>query len=575
MVTTQRLQRIIELVDKAGFVSVTDLAKACNVTEVTIRRDLQRLDQEGRLRRTHGGAAALRLPELPVSEEEPARASLEGLLTGRVNAWIATPVDPRFDRSLQDRAEKGNIPIIAESLEMGGAHTVVAVDNREAGMALGRWAGQYVQQHFAGQARVLDLTFAQSNTEMRSQAFLAGLHSIAPNTRLVLSINARSRRQVAYQLTADALAVYPEINVIFAINDASASGALLACQERGVDPSTMLLLTFGLEGDTLKNALVSGGHCRAGLAMFPEIVGPVCIEAAIATYNHEPLPRNLVTPHVILTPETLSQFYTKTPTGWKINWETVRSRLSIPLNINTVRPQAREGRSLPARLGFVVPFMEHEWYQSLIVNMRDYAASLGIGLEVVDAERLVSDDVDLRQHQIARAAAELVQPGDVLLIDGGQITAYLAEELVRQNRTDLTVITNSIPVFEILRDRPGITLMSTGGVMRRASDTLVGPTAEAALRELRANKLFLVVAGLTPGFGLSHTNPGEVAIKQAMIHAAREVILLADHTVFGQDSLMQIGPATLAHKVVTDNALFAGHRLELSKLGIEVIIAPT
>jgi len=60
-----------------------------------------------------------------------------------------------------------------------------------------------------------------------------------------------------------------------------------------------------------------------------------------------------------------------------------------------------------------------------------------------------------------------------------------------------------------------------------------------------------------------------------MIRTAREVILLADHTVIGRESVMQIGPATLVHKMITDNAFPADQRLELGKLGIEVVIAKT
>ena len=118
-------------------------------------------------------------------------------------------------------------------------------------------------------------------------------------------------------------------------------------------------------------------------------------------------------------------------------------------------------------------------------------------------------------------------------------------------------------------------LISTGGVLRQSSETLIGPTAEATLRELRADKLFLAVAGITLNFGLSHTSMAEVAMKQTMIRAAREVILLADHTVFGRESVMQIGPATLVNKLITDNALQADQRLELGKLGIEITIAKT
>jgi len=55
-----------------------------------------------------------------------------------------------------------------------------------------------------------------------------------------------------------------------------------------------------------------------------------------------------------------------------------------------------------------------------------------------------------------------------------------------------------------------------------------------------------------------------------MIASARKVILLADHTCFGKESIIQIGPCTLVHQAITDNALSASFRLELRKLGIEV-----
>jgi DeoR family fructose operon transcriptional repressor len=246
-------------------------------------------------------------------------------------------------------------------------------------------------------------------------------------------------------------------------------------------------------------------------------------------------------------------------------------QLSIPLTIDKFVP--RTSGKLPERLGFVVPFMEHEWYRNLIACVEKYAESQGIDVEVIDADRILGDDIAMRQRGIARTAAEQVKPGDVLLVDSGQITTFLAEAL--SEKQDITVITNSIPVFEVLRDTQGITLILTGGMLRQSSEMLIGPTAEAGLRELRADKLFLAVTGITLNFGLSHTNMAEVAMKQTMIRAAREVILLADHTVFGRESVMQLGPATLVNKVITDNALPADHRLDLGKLGIEVIIAKT
>ncbi len=566
---SERLDQIVRLVEDSGFVSVADLSRACNVTEMTIRRDLQLLEKEQRLRRTHGGALALRVPGQPGENGHGQAPSAENLLADRIDVLIATPVDLHLDRSLLDQMLKGSIPVVAESQGLNGAQTLVAVDSYQAAFSLGKWAGDYVLAHFGGRACVLDLTFQLPNTLARSQGFLSGLRSVVPAAGLALSIDAQSRRQTAYQLAADALEVHPEINVVFAINDSTAAGALQACQERGVSPESLLVVTFGLEGDTLKDALMAGGFCKAGLAMFPEIVGRVCIEAAIAAYNGKALPPHLVTPHAVLTPQTLEQFYSRTGQGWQIKWEAALSRLTLPMMIDRYVPRA--SGELPRQLGFVVPFMEHEWYRNLIVCLQKYARSLGIGVEVINADQILLHDIASRQRAIARAAADKVQPGDVLLVDSGQITSYLAEELAKKD--NITVITNSVPVFETLRDHPGITLILTGGTLRSSSGTLIGPIAEAALRELRADKLFLAVTGITLDFGLSHTSMGEVAMKQAMIRAAREVILLADNTVFGRESVMQIGPATLARKLITDTALPADHRLELGKLGIEVTIA--
>ncbi len=572
MPTDNRLEQIVALVEERGFVSVKELSKLQGVSEVTIRRDLQQLQHEGRLRRTYGGVISLSPASLSGSKtplrQQPS-SLVEGFLTDRVDVLIATSLDPHSDAILLDRAAKKNIPVIAESLGMPGVKTVVAVDNYQAGITVGRWAGNYAGQHFEGQASVLDLTYYLSNTQARSHGFIDGLKEVLPSAQVILSINAQSSWPTAYQLATDALKVYPQINIIFAINDATAWGAIRACQDLGVNPDSLLVLTFGLEGNTLKNALISNKYCKMGLAMFPEIVGPVCIEAAVKAYRDLPMADHLVTPHLNLTPDTLAQFYTQSGTGWQIRMDAVNQQLSIPLNIDRTTPRAAE--TLPKCIGFVVPFSEHEWYKNLIACMQAHADHLGIELEIVDAAQHLKNEVALRKRGIAQAAAALVQPGNVLLIDGGQITTYLAEELTQKE--NITVITNSVSVFDVLRDCPNITLISTGGLLRHPSETLIGPTAEAVLRELRADKLFLAVAGISLDFGLSHTNLAEVTMKQAMIRAAREVILLADHTKFRQESVIQVAAANVVHKLITDNALPASIRLELTKLGVEIILA--
>ena len=443
------------------------------------------------------------------------RAHAAGLSGSQVDVLITTSLHAGYD-ALVPELGKRPIPIIAESLPVRNAVSTVAVDNYRAGREIGCWAGRYANQHFGGQAHVLDLTYHLANTRARSQGFLNGLRETAAAVAHVITLNPQSRYDTAYQLTHDALTAQGTINIIFAVNDITAWGAINACRDLGLDPDSVLVIPFGMEGDTLKDAVMAGAYCKAGVAMFPEIVGPVLVESAIAAYRHHPLPAKLDMPFAILTCDTLTDFYSRTQSGWQLNPDVTRNSLVAPLDINRDAPAVPGGT--PQRVGFLVRFMEHEWYRNLMAAMDAYAGRLGIEIVVVDAEQTLREEVELRRREIARYAAQQVTAGDVILIDGGPIACYLAEELM--NHHGITVVTNASPVFDILRQNPEVILVSTGGALRRSSGMLVGPTAEATLRSLRAATLFLMVTGISLEFGLSHTDISEVTIKQAMIRSA-------------------------------------------------------
>jgi DeoR/GlpR family transcriptional regulator of sugar metabolism len=567
--TNLRLEHIISLVDKKGFLSVNELSQLCGVSEMTIRRDLELLDSQKRIQRTYGGAASYRAASEDTDNKGPdGLAQAEVLLVDQVDVLIATSVNPYYDGLLIDRASKKKIPIIAESVEMPNQLTSVAVDNYQAGKDLGSWVGEYLKGKAVEKAFLLDLTFHQLNTQKRSRGFIDGLKDACPS-EVVLSINAQSRYIMAYQMTYDALTVYPQINLIFAINDTTAKGAISACHDLKIDPNRMHVVTFGLEGDALKNEIMNeGSYCKIGLAMFPEIVSLTCIEVSIAAFNHKQLPGKFITPHVVLTAQTLTDYYSRTSNGWQLNWDYARKHLDIPIKPERDTPQS--SASLPGQIGFLIPFSEHDWYKNLTLEVKTYAGQYGIGVQIIDAEQNVREEIEIRRRQIANRAVTLVEPGDVVLVDSGPIAAYLAEEL--KLKKGITIITNSIIVFDIINPTPGITLISTGGTLRYSSQVMVGPTAEGALKELRADKLFLAVSGITLDFGLSHHTISEITMKQAMIRSAREVILLADHTSFGEEAGIQVAPLTVVHRLITDDALPPSIRLNISKLGVQIML---
>jgi DeoR family fructose operon transcriptional repressor len=73
MLVEERRQRVLDLVSERGFVALTDLAQSIDVSESTLRRDLDYWHKQGVLRRTHGGAIYVGdAATLPALEERSA-----------------------------------------------------------------------------------------------------------------------------------------------------------------------------------------------------------------------------------------------------------------------------------------------------------------------------------------------------------------------------------------------------------------------------------------------------------------------------------------------------------------------
>ncbi len=72
MLVAERHEKITSLVNERGSIRVTELSEIFSVTEETIRRDLEKLENEGKLRRSHGGAVSIKelQNEAPFFERE-------------------------------------------------------------------------------------------------------------------------------------------------------------------------------------------------------------------------------------------------------------------------------------------------------------------------------------------------------------------------------------------------------------------------------------------------------------------------------------------------------------------------
>jgi DeoR family transcriptional regulator, fructose operon transcriptional repressor len=176
------------------------------------------------------------------------------------------------------------------------------------------------------------------------------------------------------------------------------------------------------------------------------------------------------------------------------------------------------------------------------------------------------------KRAIGVAAAELVNDGDVIALDGSTTTLQVARNLHR--RGSMTVYTNGIKVATELAHRTGIRTVLSGGEIYHAV-SLVGLFARSMFEQIRVDKLFLSVTGISEDLGLSGPSEIDADIKMAMIAAADQVILLADHTKFGRRSYVRVAPLEAVHTVVTDDGTPDEFLRLCEQRGIRPVIAPT
>ena len=174
-----------------------------------------------------------------------------------------------------------------------------------------------------------------------------------------------------------------------------------------------------------------------------------------------------------------------------------------------------------------------------------------------------------KKRQIAKAAAQLIEDGDTVILDGGSTTYELAQMLV--GRT-LQIVTNSLPVANLFMASPTTELILLGGYVHNATGVSLGPYANEMISRLSARRAVLSVAGITEQ-GLYNSNLLLVETEQAMVRAAGEVIIVADSTKFGRQSLAHQCPLDEIDRLVVDDQITPEWLEVLQAAGIDAIIA--
>lgn len=206
----------------------------------------------------------------------------------------------------------------------------------------------------------------------------------------------------------------------------------------------------------------------------------------------------------------------------------------------------------------------------------------------VALDRLTRSELSLSERQsqhldeksrIAAAAMALIPhaPASSILIDSGTTTAALAEGLARwapvNSASELLVITNSLPIAASLSTNRHLLLDIVGGRVRGLTSAVVGARATEQLSALRPDVAFIGANGIHADFGLSTPDPVEAATKTAMVRAARQVVVLADASKLGTETLVRFATLEEIDTLITTTEPSAELAAALSAAGVETVIA--
>jgi len=173
--------------------------------------------------------------------------------------------------------------------------------------------------------------------------------------------------------------------------------------------------------------------------------------------------------------------------------------------------------------------------------------------------------------RLARYVADLIEPGQVLTLDGGTSIEAVARALPLS--LNATVITHSLPVTLALQGHTGIEVRMPGGSFHRGSRVLTGAETLAGLQSVYADVCLLGVCSVSLEAGLTTPEPREVALKQTMITNARAVVAVVTGEKFGTAAAFRVAGLESVSRIVTD-ASDCDLVASLLAQGIDVSIVP-
>ncbi|WP_428926816.1 DeoR/GlpR family DNA-binding transcription regulator [Marinibacterium sp. SX1] len=182
----------------------------------------------------------------------------------------------------------------------------------------------------------------------------------------------------------------------------------------------------------------------------------------------------------------------------------------------------------------------------------------------------VNETMRIKEKQaIARAAVELCEDGDSIIINGGTTTFQMVHPLASRR---CQVFTNSFPIAEHLLKHSKNTVMVSGGVIYREQNIILSPFDNDVTRNFYARRMFMGAQGVGP-LGLMEADPLLIQAEQKLIGQTDELVVLVDSSKFAHRSPLVLCPLERVGTVITDEGIPDKAAAMLEAADITLIVA--
>lgn len=175
------------------------------------------------------------------------------------------------------------------------------------------------------------------------------------------------------------------------------------------------------------------------------------------------------------------------------------------------------------------------------------------------------------KRAVGKAAAALVNDGDIIYIDSGTTTMYMVDHL--GERKNVTILTNNLNAINRALPYPDLNIISLPGALDRKTNSFVSADSVKTLEKYNIKKAFMASSGILESGTITNSSPLEFEIKKTAIVKSEEVYLMIDATKYGKSALLTYAHIEDMNGIIVDSGAEPGLKELCSQNNVKLYIA--